>query len=367
MARGVFLDSRMLFSSGIGRYLRSILTEYSRDDRGKLFSKILCNTIEQEDWIRDRFPDAVIIRREWGIYSGSEMLHLPVLTKGCSLAWSPHFNYPIVSANRKIVTVHDLIPLVFPEYRNSLAKKVYALLMLKLFFKSIDEIITVSSFSKNEIARLTNFNPDRVKVIPNGVESRWFDLNHIGGDYLLFIGNIKPHKNLDRLIEGFLKSINKHSLDLIIVGRGDGLITSAFEQIEKKANSCRGRVTFAGEVTDEKLKELICGAKALIFPSLYEGFGLPNLEAMAVGCPVVTSTAQSVVEVCGDEFDGTNGNVLYFDPFDSSSISEAILRLTRYSRVELNRMTGNARSRARLFSWEKAANKTFHVLERNLK
>ncbi len=367
MARGIFLDSRMLFSSGIGRYLRSILTEFSLDDRGKLFSKVLCNTIEQENWIHDRFPGAVTILRDWNIYSGSEMLNLPILTKGCSVAWTPHFNYPIISAKKKIVTVHDLIPLVFPEYRNSLTKKVYALLMLKLFIKSIDEIITVSNFSKKEITRLTKYNPSKLKVIPNGVESRWFDLNHIGGDYLLFIGNIKPHKNVDRLIQGFLESLDKHSLNLIIVGKGEGLRTSVLKQVEKEANFSRGRITFAGEVKEEKLKELICGAKALVFPSLYEGFGLPNLEAMAVGCPVVTSNAQSVIEVCGDEFDGSNGNVMYFDPFNSSAISNAVLKLTRYSSVELKKMTANARTRARLFSWEKAADKTFRVLERNLK
>ena len=116
-----------------------------------------------------------------------------------------------------------------------------------------------------------------------------------------------------------------------------------------------------------QLCQMILGLPESTLGSLYEGFGLPNLEAMAVGCPVVTSNAQSVIEVCGDEFDGSNGNVMYFDPFNSSAISNAVLKLTRYSSVELKKMTANARTRARLFSWEKAADKTFRVLERNLK
>jgi glycosyltransferase involved in cell wall biosynthesis len=116
-------------------------------------------------------------------------------------------------------------------------------------------------------------------------------------------------------------------------------------------------------VEESELRGLVAGADALVFPSIYEGFGLPVLEAMALGCPVLASNIGSVVEICRNEFNGNTGNVIYFDPHDVSSIYRSIVKFTDYSQPEIFRMTHNARKRARDFTWEKSASKTFKIIE----
>ena len=139
--------------------------------------------------------------------------------------------------------------------------------------------------------------------------------------FLLYVGNIKPHKNLNRLIDAFSKLLNKIPHDLIIVGKMTGFITPD-NKVINRSKKLSDRIIFKGKVSNKILKQYFSQADIFIFPSIYEGFGLPPLEAMAAGVPVVASKAASIPEVCGDA-------VFYFDAYNTDDIAEKILQMAK--------------------------------------
>lgn len=368
MANKVFIDARMLFSSGIGTYLRNILKVASGTDNSKIVAGFLCNADDQQKWLLQYFPQAKIIRKNWNIYSKEEFIGLPIIASRSDVFWSPHFNFPVLSRSKRVVTVHDLIHLEFNEYRDSILKTLYVNLMLKVCLRNVDAIVTVSEFSKAEISRLLPVKKSIIVTTLNGVSPSWLTVKRdefYSPSYFLSVANMKPHKNLERLINGFLKTCEYHDSNLFIVGQREGLHTSCEVALKRHASTAGDRVSFLGEVSDHKLQELVSKAAALIFPSLYEGFGLPPLEAMAANCPVLASAIPSVMEVCGSQFNTLNGegNVLYFNPSVEGSIASTIQSFLGMNGIQRSQMAKNARKRAELFSWNRASEVTFKMLK----
>ncbi|MFK5953154.1 MAG: glycosyltransferase family 1 protein, partial [Desulfobacterium sp.] len=172
--------------------------------------------------------------------------------------------------------------------------------------------------------------------------------------YFLFVGNVKPHKNLTRLLEAFELLPSNISQELIIVGKKEGFITHD-SMVEKKAVSMKQRVHFTGYVDNELLHQYFVHADALIFPSLYEGFGLPPLEAMACGCPVLVSNAASLPEVCGDA-------AIYFDPYSIKDMADKIKHLLSDKALQ-DKMRIKGLERAKKFTWKKSALETAKTIE----
>jgi len=241
------------------------------------------------------------------------------------------------------VTIHDLILTKFKTVRATTKhpivynlKDFFYRLVIKSALKKSEKIITVSNFTKNDIVEQFKIKPDKIKVIYEGVSnlSKGRDslfiakLNkdeilgdyHISSPYFLYVGNAYPHKNLEFLVKSFLEWRSKNpGFKLVMVGKEDFFYKRVKDYAEEiiTKNKYENSIIFTGYVPDEKLEILYQGAMIYIFPSLYEGFGLPPLEALFNSCPVLSSKAASMPEII-------QGGALYFDPENYSDFSEKL-------------------------------------------
>ncbi len=239
-----------------------------------------------------------------------------------------HSTYPLpvqIKGAKKITTIHDLIPLRLPY--TTLDKKPFYYNLIKQTLTGSDAIATVSENSRRDILDLFDVNPDKVKVtyqpialrpITDDEETvqrflRKYRLEY--KNYILFVGAIEPKKNVGRLIDAYLGLDT--DVPLIIVGKLGWLWSEEVGQVVDESGQENCNVRLLKYVSSEDLRYLFAGATCFTFPSLYEGFGLPILEAMSFGCPVLTSNASSLPEIGGDA-------ALYADPYDVSNIREQL-------------------------------------------
>jgi glycosyltransferase involved in cell wall biosynthesis len=358
-AAHVTVDARMKDRSGIGVYIRNVLPRLIASRPADRFV-----VIGGPD-VAELTPESARVElRHSGapIYSIREQLQLPLLTPGdTDLFWAPHYNFPLALRKRAVVTVHDLAHLALPGLVHGRHRLAYARLMIRAAGASAATIF-VSQFTADEFQRILGRIPRNPVVIHQGVDASWFDVTpHTVSPhprpYLLFVGNVKPHKNLQGLLHAFRLLKDEIPHDLLIVGQREGFIHGSPE-VERDAARLEGRVRFTGWVEDAEVKQLFAHAAALVFPSLYEGFGLPPLEAMACGCPVVASRSAAIPEVCGDA-------VLYCEADRPDSIAERVRHLLS-DPVLTDEMRSRGRERARRFSWDRCAGETAQVIERQL-
>jgi len=289
------------------------------------------------------------------VYSIQEQIALPLRIPKCDLFWSPHFNIPLapIRARQRLVTIHDVYFLSHPQ-ELSWPKKKYAHLFYHAAATKSDQIITVSEFSKKEILRHIPIDTDKITPIPLGVDPKKFQKQEplsikLPSRYILYVGNLAPHKNLCRL----LQSLDFLPADIHLVLAGKSV---RWKEWEKEMIKRESRVTVLGQVSQATLAHLYQHATLLIHPSLYEGFGLTPLEAMSAGCPVVSSNAASLPEVCLDA-------ALYVDPLSSEDIARGILSVwTDSSLQEDLRQKGMSRTQA--VSWEVSARKHLEIIEK---
>ena len=274
------------------------------------------------------------------------------------LLWSPGNTGPI-AVSRQVLTVHDAASLDHPEWFERKFALWYAALLPRLIRK-VRAIITVSHFSRERIVRLTGVDPGRVHVIWNGVEPRFrpadpkavkqvrakFDLN---SPYILFVGSLEPRKNLKMLLKAWQLGGFDGATLAVVGASGHVFANSGIDTVPLG-------IRLLGRVEDEMLPVLYSGAVGFVYPSSYEGFGLPPLEAMACGCPVAVSDIPAHREVFGS-------TAVYFDPFrpgDLVSRLEWLLRLTNSSRATYVQA---GLHHAASYSWERAASDTWHILQ----
>ncbi len=354
------IDLRMLRFSGIGTYLVNLIPEIIKTNPDIHFYLVgKKDEIRCYDWANN--DNVTVENCQVPIYSISEQFLLarkkPTDT---DLFWVSHYNIPLLYSGKLLVTVHDVFHIAMPEYREGIHQRLYAKTLFTAVKYKADKIICVSEFTAGELVRLTGVNPAKITVIHNGVNREWFEIEKCPHNkpYLLYVGNVKPYKNLVRLVEAFELLANKIPHDLMIVGKKEGFITND-RVVEKRAASLKQRVYFTGCVDDELLHQYFVHADALVFPSLYEGFGLPPLEAMACGCPVIVSNAASIPEVCGDA-------AIYCNPYSVEDIADKIEQLLAdKSLQEEMRLKGIERAKA--FSWDKTVQQTCAVIETLIK
>lgn len=294
-----------------------------------------------------------------------EQYVLPKLLNSHDLLFSPSNTGPL-KIQRQVVTIHDIVPLVHPEWMNPGFAAWYRFLVPRLVQK-VQRIITVSEYTRSQLLSYSNVDERKVIVIPNGVESRFYPnacnrkaLEHLRSkynlptvNYLLCLGSIEPRKNLRRLFIAWRRIKNLIPNDIWLVVAGGKGRKAIFRNVA--LNDIPPRTFFIGYVSDQDLPALYGGAIAFIYPSLYEGFGLPPLEAMACGTPVVTSNVTALPEVVGDA-------AVLVDPYDVDSIAEGIRRVVEDSALrETLRLKGL--ERARQFSWDRTAELTWKVLQ----
>jgi glycosyltransferase involved in cell wall biosynthesis len=286
-----------------------------------------------------------------------EQLYLPTQLHR-RLLWSPGNTGPI-GVSRQVLTVHDAATLDHPEWFERKFALWYAALLPRLIRK-VRAVITVSHFSKERIVRLTAVDPERVHVIPNGVEPRFRPVDpetvqqvrtrfELSNPYILFVGSLEPRKNLRILLEAWRLGAFEGAM-LAVVGASGHLFPKV--QLDSFPNGVR----LLGNVDDKVLPALYSGAAGFVYPSVYEGFGLPPLEAMACGCPVTVSDIPAHREVCG-------GIATYFDPFSPEDLSSKLERLLRLDGAPQETLVEEGLHRAALHSWQSAAAETWGILK----
>jgi glycosyltransferase involved in cell wall biosynthesis len=258
-----------------------------------------------------------------------------------------------------VITVHDLIFRHLPEHHKPL-NRWYLNLALPLYCRRATHVIAISESTRSDLVSAYDLSPERITVIHEAADPRFRPQPPervaavrrrygLPGRYVLFVGTIEPRKNLTRLLHAF-EILHSEGLSdaLVVVGKRGWLYGDFFAELER--SPVREAVILPGFVPDEHLPAVYAGAQALVFPSLYEGFGLPTLEAMACGTPVACSNTASLPEVGGDA-------ALYFDPANEDAIVETLRRLLS----DVERQDDLARrglERASHFSWDRVAAET---------
>ncbi len=279
------------------------------------------------------------------------------------------FNYyvPPGVKGKKVVFIHDMTYKAYPETVNK--KTLYMLKFnVKKACKRADKIITISEFSKNEIIKYLDIDENKIVVMPVGVNTEIFkvtkDTNKINdvklkygikGKYFLYLGTLEPRKNIDRMIEAYamLGKENKNIPQFVIAGRKGWMYESIFNKV--KELGIENDVIFTGYVEEKEAPLLMEGAEAFLFVSLYEGFGMPILEAMSCGVPIITSNAASMPEVIGD-------CGLLVNPLSTEEIKKALEKIL-YKQIDIDDMTKRALQRSENFTWEKSAEKLLNLFE----
>ncbi|EPN4480103.1 glycosyltransferase family 4 protein [Klebsiella aerogenes] len=264
------------------------------------------------------------------------------LSKDCNYFYSPGYNAPYFFLKRCIITIHDLNHIDL-SYNSSVLKKIYYEIVLKRACKYCAFIFTVSEFSKQRIVEWSGVKPEKIIVVSNGVSQEFSEScepHSPGYKYIFVVGNRKQHKNEERSMLGFIQAKIDKDVKLVFSGEQSKALTDL-----AKIHSAESRIIFSGRLSNKKLAEYYKGAEFLLFPSLYEGFGLPVIESMACGTPVITSENTSLGEVAGDA-------AYLVDPYDEEDITKAIEKL--YFDYELRAtLSQKGLERVKIFSWEK--------------
>lgn len=259
----------------------------------------------------------------------------------------------------RVALAYDLIPLLFPDWVSPRTRKAH-LRSLRQIRSRADRIVSISDVTKRDLVEHLGIAADRIAVAYPGVGSEWHDATPqppavVGGrPYIVAVGTTNARKNLVRLLEAFPAiAAAQPDLDLVVVGAAD-----VDEQAIRDAVHARGieqRVHRLGYVTDTDLAGIVAGARALVFPSLYEGFGMPVVEAMACDVPVAASATLSLDEACGDA-------AVRFDPLRVEQIADAVLTLLD-GRADVPDLVRRGRAHAGRFTWEAAGEEIARALE----
>lgn len=289
------------------------------------------------------------------------------LARQCSihhvdLFYSPYYKTPLLAPCPTISTIFDVMYLTFDLYRSSMPchKRLYFLSMGRLFAHRSHLILTCSDYSKQEIIKIFGVDQDKIRVINLGISNNFTNttsaddesiLKRLGivGDYLLYMGNQKPHKNINGLVSAFdhVKQ-SKPNLCLVIAGSpGTLLPPNALQNPDST-------ITITGAITQHEQAALYRRAQCLIMPSFYEGFGYPPLEAMACGTPVVASNRTSLPEVVG-------AAALLCDPSQPVTIANAVLSILNDSALK-KQLIAKGLERARLFNSTRMAQQMYRAM-----
>lgn len=363
----ILIDARKIADYGIGTYIRGIGAACARLAPEHEFV-FLGDPADGARWALSG-DNIKWVHNSSPKYGARELLTLSwqALGQRANLFHAPHYVYPVMLPCPGVVTIHDCIHLRFPKQLQSKLAPSYARFMLRRAVRSAARILTGSEATRSDLVELVQAEPSKIEVIPYGCDDFFFEKvsaeelrqarqqHRLEQRFLLYVGNVKRHKNIDRLLAAFGRVVAGHrDVELVLVGAEAG----ASEPISSRSQELdlEDRVRILGYVPRERLRALYTLAEAFVFPSLYEGFGLPPLEAMACGTPVVAGRSSSLPEVVGHAG-------LLVNPRKVDAIADAISLLLDHDelRVALGR---RGREQARSFTWDRTAERTLEVYER---
>ncbi len=348
----IALDARMISHSGIGTYIRGLLSGFSPQQLREIV--LLGDPAKLQ-----AYPCRLVEAPE-PVYGLREQVKMPRRLRGLSpdLLHVPHYNLPWAYSGRTVVTVHDLIHLLFPQFSRSRFAIIYARWMMLRVIKKAVRILADSECTRRDLLDF-GARDSRIRVVPVAIEPQFRPVDPREAEphlkkhalrpgYILFVGNLRRIKNIPRLVEAYrlLRARSPNLPPLVLAGR---------DQMPQITSAYRGdsSIRILGEVAADSLPALYSSASVFAFPSLYEGFGLPPLEAMACGCPVVASSGGSLPEVLGNA-------ALLPDPLDTEAIAEALLRAMTDSNLR-GILAERGRERVSRFSWKATAERTFDI------
>ncbi|MGC8706224.1 MAG: glycosyltransferase family 4 protein [Desulfurella sp.] len=352
--QNLYIDGLFYKGSGIGRYYESLTKEFAK--RGiKIYT---CVPKRLKDDFEKDFKDVasniepIFVDYEKfsikGFFEQSKILKK--LESGVDLFFYPHVNLPFYIPKNTIVTIHDLIPLTSFWDKSGVKRKVFIFYLERAITKSIG-IITISHVVENELKKYFRNLQNKVNVIYRFIDDKFytykFDSNPIiKDDYILFVGNRKKHKNLKNLILTYNKIKDIARVKLVIAGAKEKDKDEVDELIESL--NLKDYVIELMSPPDKVIINLYQHAKLFVFPSFFEGFGLPPFEAITIGCPVITSNIPVLKEILGEE-------IACFNPYDVEDIAEKILKVLtdEYYR---NYLLEIGKGRLKLFDKDKIIN-----------
>jgi len=363
----VGIDARKLKDFGIGSYIRNLLESVGkRPESFEYRFRVYVRKADLED-LPDLPAHFEVAHDESPGYSLAELTRFAwkLFRDRLDLFHATHYVLPPLYKTRAVVTIHDIIHLLYPQFLPSRAAHFYARAMIRRALKRADRIITVSYNTKRDLADYFGIPGSRTEVIYNGVSGRFRpDIPEaerrraagkygLASPYLLFLGGEKPHKNVQNVVRAFGEARRKHGLPHSLVLAGPLPHNPARLDALVAALELTGSVARPGIVEEEDLPGLYAGASAFLYPTLYEGFGLPVVEAMACGTPVLTSSTSALQEIAG-------GYAYLVDPMDVDAIATGIALLATDEKVRSD-FIELGKKRALDFSWDKAAERTLEV------
>ncbi|MBN2884898.1 glycosyltransferase family 4 protein [Patescibacteria group bacterium] len=377
---------------GLGRYVQEVvdnIININRESEQKFEFVIFLSPENFDKFIfTDSFISKKLVSLPW--YSWREQLLFPfiILKEKIDLMHYPHFNVPIFSPVAFVVTIHDLILTKFPSRRASMLpvtlywlKQIAYRIIIQVAVMRAKTVIAVSEFTKDDIVKKLGIRADKIAVTYEGVailsnedkidskdavlinDKQVLSSYKFHAPFLLYVGNAYPHKNLDKFLEVFSSLRYTHpDISLVMVGKDDYF----YQRVKRVARNLHlwredtdnGKVFFPGYVSDNDLKVLYRQALLYVFPSLYEGFGLPPLEAMSQSCPVISSNQGSLPEILGE-------SAVYFNPYDKVDMLTKITALID-NKSARESLIMKGREHVANFSWQRCAGETFDIYRRAL-
>lgn len=355
---------------GLGRYVEQLVLNLEKLNLPAEFVIFL----RQENWdlYNPSQPNFKKVLADLPWYGFAEQTKLTKILNQHSLDLMhfPNWNIPIFYKRPFVVTFHDLLPLHYPRQRATTRgvlvyffKNLGLKAVLRFATRKSKQIITVSNFSKNDIVQTLKVPSEKISVTypaplpPSGSDENIFKKTKITKPYVLYVGVAFPHKNLERLLEAWKSAseINDH-YQLVLAGKKNYF----YERLEKENAELfkNGSVIFTDFVPDAELSSLYSKASLFILPSLFEGFGIPPLEAMSHNVPVVAARASCLPEVLGD-------GALYFDPLNTKDIQNALKQGLEDEKLRKN-LIKNGQKITSKYSWAELAERTWEIYKNSV-
>ena len=363
-------DARKARDFGIGSYIRELVRALARTPDAARYRFRLFGRAEDRE-LFSSLPGNFHFSEEGARgYSAAELTGMPMRVRRhrLDLFHATHYVLPPLLGCPAVVTVHDIIHLLYPQFLPGPAARLYARAMIARSLRKARRVIAVSRQTRDDLLARFRVPESRIEVVYNGVSSRFRpDLpeaeisrvraaHGLPGEYALFVGGEKPHKNLANLVRAFARAPREGALPVALVLAGPMSKESRARTEALAASLALGdRVRVLGAVAEEDLPALYAGARFLVHPALYEGFGLPVVEAMACGTPVLTSSTSALREIADEA-------AYLVDPLDVEAIAHGIWLLASDAGTRLL-LRERGLLRARQFSWETAAERTLRIYE----